>query len=198
MSDRDLRASQRRLEAAPDVASAAQHLLQQLRHGRVERARVELAALVGDAAAREALGDVPAAPAIVDGVYARAFGRTLALERPTEVDLLVEALQEESMARTLLASLEVDVARILREARRHLDASDMPMLRRLFRPNALRDLGLRSLDERDALGHDRVGPEHLLLALLRSGTGLACEVLTSQGLAYDDTREQLRDLVAGR
>ena len=50
-----------------------------------------------------------------------------------------------------------------------------------------------SLREARQLGHMYIGTEHLLLALLREGQGVACQVLSKLGADQDTLREQLAE-----
>ena len=50
-------------------------------------------------------------------------------------------------------------------------------------------------EEARELGHERIGTEHVLLALLRVDEGVAASVLTGLGITLDDTREQVDRLV---
>src|SRR6266436_8465843 len=50
-----------------------------------------------------------------------------------------------------------------------------------FTPRAKRVLEL-SVDEARQLGHNQVGPEHLLLGLIREGEGVAARVLLERGV----------------
>lgn len=52
-------------------------------------------------------------------------------------------------------------------------------------------------DEARMLDHDRVGPEHVLLALLREGNGVAARALGSLGITLEGVREHVEQ-VAGR
>jgi hypothetical protein len=63
-----------------------------------------------------------------------------------------------------------------------------------FTPRAKKvlELGLR---EALQLGHNCVGAEHLLLALLREGEGVACQVLTDLGVELVQLRSWVRDAV---
>jgi hypothetical protein len=63
-----------------------------------------------------------------------------------------------------------------------------------FTPRAKKvlELGLR---EALQLGHNYVGAEHLLLALLREGEGVACQVLTDLGVGLAQLRSWVRDTV---
>ncbi len=44
-------------------------------------------------------------------------------------------------------------------------------------------------EEAERLGHGHIGTEHLLLALLREGEGLAAKALTALGLSLDAVRQ---------
>jgi ATP-dependent Clp protease ATP-binding subunit ClpA len=48
-----------------------------------------------------------------------------------------------------------------------------------------------SLREALRLGHDYIGTEHILLALLRKGEGLAAEILVDAGVSADDLRRSV-------
>ena len=50
-------------------------------------------------------------------------------------------------------------------------------------------------DEARRLGHDRVGPEHLLLGVLREGRNVAAQSLVSLGITLDRAREVVESVV---
>lgn len=54
-----------------------------------------------------------------------------------------------------------------------------------------------SLQEAAQLGHDDVGSGHILLALIREGSGIAAKVLLQLGAELDGVRRQLIELSAG-
>lgn len=49
-------------------------------------------------------------------------------------------------------------------------------------------------DEARALGHNYIGPEHLLLGMLSEGNNMAATALTASGLSLQAARNQLKDL----
>ncbi len=53
-----------------------------------------------------------------------------------------------------------------------------------------------SVDESRALDHDRIGTEHLLLALLREGDGVAVRALLDLGVDLDALRRAVLDTIA--
>ena len=65
-----------------------------------------------------------------------------------------------------------------------------------FTPRAKKVLEL-ALQEAVQLGHSYIGTEHLLLALLAEGEGVAAQVLASRGVGYDQARERALSLLAG-
>jgi ATP-dependent Clp protease ATP-binding subunit ClpA len=58
---------------------------------------------------------------------------------------------------------------------------------RRFSPRA-RNVWALSVQEATELGHRYLGPEHLLLGLIREGGGLAAKILTDAGLSLRDLR----------
>jgi prophage maintenance system killer protein len=66
-----------------------------------------------------------------------------------------------------------------------------------FTPSAKKVLEL-SLREALALGHHYIGTEHLLLALLREGDGVAAQVLVRLGADHARVLERVLGLLAGR
>jgi hypothetical protein len=65
-----------------------------------------------------------------------------------------------------------------------------------FTPRAKTVLEL-SLEEATAIGHNYIGTEHLLLALISHGEGVAATALEQAGLAGDSLRERVFALLAG-
>ena len=57
-----------------------------------------------------------------------------------------------------------------------------------FDDDAHRRVVVLAHEEARTLGHDHIGPEHILLALTRSG-GAVSELLVVQGMTRDSTRE---------
>ena len=66
-----------------------------------------------------------------------------------------------------------------------------------FTPRAKKVLEL-SLRESRQLGHDYIGTEHLLLGLIREGSGVAAQVLVRLGADLNRTRQQVVQLLHGR
>jgi ATP-dependent Clp protease ATP-binding subunit ClpC len=66
-----------------------------------------------------------------------------------------------------------------------------------FTPRAKKVLEL-SLREAQALGHNYIGTEHILLGLIREGSGVAAQVLVKLGADLNRTRQQVVQLLPGR
>jgi ATP-dependent Clp protease ATP-binding subunit ClpC len=65
-----------------------------------------------------------------------------------------------------------------------------------FTPRAKQVLEL-SLREARQLGHNYIGTEHMLLALIREGQGVAAQVLVGLGASLPRTRQQVIQLLHG-
>lgn len=65
-----------------------------------------------------------------------------------------------------------------------------------FTPRAKKVLEL-SLREALQLGHNYIGTEHLLLALIREGEGVGARVLTEAGLKLTDVRKKVVEILSG-
>jgi ATP-dependent Clp protease ATP-binding subunit ClpA len=66
-----------------------------------------------------------------------------------------------------------------------------------FTPRSKKVLEL-SLRESLQLGQDYVGPEHILLGLIREGDGLAAQVLVKLGAELNRVRQQVIELLSGQ
>jgi ATP-dependent Clp protease ATP-binding subunit ClpC len=65
-----------------------------------------------------------------------------------------------------------------------------------FTPKAKKVMEL-SLREAIGLGHNYIGTEHILLALIRQGDGVAADVLRKNGLSLERTRDTVVELLSG-
>src|SRR6201987_5214016 len=66
-----------------------------------------------------------------------------------------------------------------------------------FTPRAKKVLEL-SLREADGLGHNYIGTEHILLGLIREGSGVAAQVMVRLGADLSRARQQVVQLLHGR
>lgn len=53
-----------------------------------------------------------------------------------------------------------------------------------------------SVDEARSLGHNYIGTEHLLLALIREGEGIAAQILTGMGMNFEGVRQEVITLLS--
>jgi len=86
-----------------------------------------------------------------------------------------------------------EVRRLVKEAvgpGKHKPSGHIP-----FTPRAKKALEL-SLREALQVGHGYIGPEHILLGLIRQGDGVAAQVLVSLGADLDRVRDQVLSLPA--
>jgi len=65
-----------------------------------------------------------------------------------------------------------------------------------FTPRSKKVLEL-SLRESRRLGHDYIGTEHILLALIREGDGVGAQVLVRAGVDFDRARRRVIELLSG-
>lgn len=80
--------------------------------------------------------------------------------------------------------------RWLRRRRRGCRPAGVRAPQRPFAPRAKKSLEL-ALRESLALRHDWIGPEHVLLGVLRVRDGLAATILVSRGVRLDDLRDRV-------
>jgi excisionase family DNA binding protein len=95
----------------------------------------------------------------------------------TELNVKVDALRKE---------IEVTIG----------TGSEAPTGHIPFTPRAKRVLEL-SLREALLLGHNYIGTEHIVLALLREGEGVAANILTAQGVNEENLKAKVIELLAG-
>jgi hypothetical protein len=112
--------------------------------------------------------------------------------------LLLGLLSEgEGVGARALVSMGVDLG----GARFEVEAiigrgTDAPSGHIPFTPRAKKVLEL-SLREALQLGHNYIGTEHILLGLIREGSGVAAQALTKLGVGLDVTRQRVIDMLAG-
>jgi ATP-dependent Clp protease ATP-binding subunit ClpA len=130
----------------------------------------------------------------------RLLQRRLTLERARANVVELIGCGDPSLDADALALLGID----LDEVRRRVEATfgegalaRLPRRRgsarriRCFTPRAKKALEL-SLREALAAGDREIGPEHVLLGLLREGEGIAARMLAGRGVRLDDVRAAVR------
>lgn len=105
--------------------------------------------------------------------------------------------ERSSVAANVLRNLDVDIQAILSSLRRVVPKDcPSPVGEPPYTANAHLVLRVAAM-EADTLGHNYVGTEHLLLALLRVGHSTAGQVLSDLGMGFSDTRDEVNDLLGG-
>lgn len=114
--------------------------------------------------------------------------------------LLLGLIQEEGIAAQVLRRLWIELDKVRHSVEYIIGRYDHAAEGEIeFVPRVHKVLAL-AVDEAQALGHDHVGTEHLLLGLVREGEGIAAGILDSYGVV-GKVREQtlglLRQIEAG-
>ena len=113
--------------------------------------------------------------------------------------ILLGLIQEgQGVAANVLKSMNVDLDKIRREVEKIVKAGPAhePSVQIPFTPRAKKVVEL-ALEEAGELGHNYIGTEHLLLALLREQEGIAAHVLLALGVKLEEVREVTIDFLGG-
>jgi ATP-dependent Clp protease ATP-binding subunit ClpC len=115
----------------------------------------------------------------------------------TEHILLGLAHEGESVASKALESLGISLEAVRGEVEEIIGQGESAPAGQIpFTPRAKKvlELGLR---EALQLGHNYIGPEHLLLGLVREGKGVAAQVLEKRGAELQRVRQEVIQLLSG-
>jgi ATP-dependent Clp protease ATP-binding subunit ClpC len=118
----------------------------------------------------------------------------------TEHILLGLVAEADNVGAEVLENLGILVAAVraqVEEIIGHGDDATGPVGQQPFTPRAKKVLEL-SMREAQQLGHSYLGPEHLLLGLVREGEGVAAQVLIKLGADLSSVREQVLMLLTGQ
>lgn len=116
----------------------------------------------------------------------------------TEHLLLGVVRQKDGLTATILAGLEVDLRRVRRAVEFIIGHGDRIVLGDVgLTPRAKKVIEI-ALDEARLLGQQQVESEHLLLALIREGEGIAAGVLESMGVSLERARQATIAAIAQR
>ena len=113
--------------------------------------------------------------------------------------ILLGLIQEgQGVAANVLKSLNIDLEKIRREVEKIVKAGPAmePSVQIPFTPRAKKVVEL-ALEEASNLGHNYIGTEHLLLALLREQDGIAAHVLLALGVRLDEVRDEVIEFLGG-
>jgi ATP-dependent Clp protease ATP-binding subunit ClpA len=174
----------------------------------LDTVRQEVEKLAGAGSDQKMMGPIPITPRVKKVLaLAQKEARNLNHTYVGTEHLLLGLLREgEGVAARILKDHGADIEQMRLEVLKELDpnvASDQtpscasrPVARPLLRtPGTNRILSLAQM-EAQALGHPQIGPEHLLLGLLRDGDNLAVRALQNLGLDLERTRQELQRLAS--
>jgi ATP-dependent Clp protease ATP-binding subunit ClpC len=115
----------------------------------------------------------------------------------TEHILLGLILEGSGVAANVLRNMEVDLRKIRLEIEKLVQQGPQMVTapgKLPFTPRAKRVIELAK-NEANALNHEHIGTEHLLLGLLKESEGIAAQVLVNLGVKLEEVREEVLDLL---
>jgi ATP-dependent Clp protease ATP-binding subunit ClpC len=116
----------------------------------------------------------------------------------TEHILLGLIREGEGVAAKALESLGISLEAVRQQVKEIIGrGQEAPSGHIPFTPRAKKVLEL-SLREANGLGHNYIGTEHILLGLIREGSGVAAQVLVKLGADLNRARQQVVQLLHGR
>ncbi|KAA3612812.1 MAG: ATP-dependent Clp protease ATP-binding subunit [Planctomycetota bacterium] len=113
--------------------------------------------------------------------------------------ILLGLIQEgQGVAANVLKGMNIDLDKIRREVEKIVKTGPAiePSVQIPFTPRAKKVVEL-ALEEAQSLGHNYIGTEHLLLALLREQEGIAAHVLVALGVKLEEVREEVIEFLGG-
>lgn len=115
----------------------------------------------------------------------------------TEHLLLGLISDSDSVAAKALLSFNINLSAMRSHLMEKLSQGHSDLQEVKYTPRAKKSLEL-AVDEAQALGHNYVGTEHILLGLMREGEGAAAQMLRSLGIeSLDAVRQRLVELLGG-
>ncbi len=113
--------------------------------------------------------------------------------------LLLGLIREgESIAAKVLQTLGLDVEKVKEAVSQMVEASDSPSPPEPSLTARAKKVLELSMDEARRMGNSYVGPEHLLLGLIREGEGVAASILNAAGADYRKLRAMVAHLQGGQ
>jgi ATP-dependent Clp protease ATP-binding subunit ClpC len=115
----------------------------------------------------------------------------------TEHILLGLLREEEGLAARVLESLDITVEEVRAQVARMVGQGDEVTTGQIpFTPRAKKVLDL-ALREALSLGHNHMGPEHILLGLVRENDGVGGRILLDLGADADKVRDEIIRMLPG-
>lgn len=116
----------------------------------------------------------------------------------TEHLLLGLILEGQGVAARVLAALGLDADKVRAAVAQIVEASQRPVKDEpTLTPRTKRVMEI-SIDEARLMGHNYIGTEHLLLALVREGEGVAAHILNAYGADNQKVRAMVAELLGGQ
>jgi len=116
----------------------------------------------------------------------------------TEHILLGLLREEEGVGARALQSLGISLGEVRGQVSRIVGIGDEPATGQIpFTPRAKKVLEL-ALRESQALGHNHIGTEHVLLGLARENSGVGARILLDLGVDDDAIRKRTIQMLGGR
>ncbi|MDY0356554.1 MAG: Clp protease N-terminal domain-containing protein [Sedimentisphaerales bacterium] len=114
----------------------------------------------------------------------------------TEHILLALARQEDAVSTKVMVNLGADLDTLRTEVNKFVQPGPAPVTRRTLprMPRAERVVQ-HAVEEAKSLGHDYIGTEHLLLALMREPDSVAAQVLADLGITHARLRAEVLNFV---
>jgi ATP-dependent Clp protease ATP-binding subunit ClpC len=104
------------------------------------------------------------------------------------------ALAKEKVAETILRNLGVDIENLIKEVDELIGKGSGGKKEIPLNPRAKRALEL-AFEEAKNLGQNYIGPEHLILGLIREGEGIAAQLLAKHGVDLHKARREVMALI---
>ena len=115
----------------------------------------------------------------------------------TEHILLGLLREEEGLAARVLESLDITVEEVRAQVARIVGQGDEVTTGQIpFTPRAKKVLDL-ALREALSLGHNHIGPEHILLGLVRENDGVGARILLDLGAGAEKVRGEIIRMLSG-
>jgi Clp amino terminal domain, pathogenicity island component len=109
----------------------------------------------------------------------------------TEHILLGLLREEEGLAAAVLESVDLTVTKVRAQVVRIVGSGDVPSPAQIPTIPRAENVLVLAQQESQAMGHDFVGTEHLLLALVRQGEGVGVRVLLDYDVDLADLRDEM-------
>lgn len=132
-------------------------------------------------------------------VYAREEAKSVNYPNIGTEHLLLGLIREgESAAAKVLFTLGIDADKVKEAVSQMVDMSHEPSPAEPSLTARAKKVLELSLDEARRMGNNYVGPEHLLLGLIREGEGVAASILSATGADYRRLRTMVAHLQGGQ